>query len=169
MSKSKSTVVIADKFLCDDVEIGDYVKLTLPNLVWKVDTITGAGVGGDIDVPLVGLADAMSVQIDTRAISKDNLPRLMLPGDRALEARFRRQSLAPGGGVQLIDTKVFLTAMASGVTLGGVQRGAATDSNFTMSVKRIRWLDDGKELFVFAPGDETLRINGQDYSRYLQI
>ena len=48
---SKSTVVIADRLLCDDRDIGDYVKLTLPELKWKTDTMTGAGIGGDIDVP----------------------------------------------------------------------------------------------------------------------
>ena len=77
---SKSTVVIADRLLCDDRDIGDYVKLTLPELKWKTDTITGAGIGGDIDVPLYGLAEAMSCQIDLRSVSAENAALVMTPG-----------------------------------------------------------------------------------------
>lgn len=168
-TKGKSTVVIADRLLCDNQDIGDHVKVTLPDLKWKTDTLTGAGVGGDINVPLVGLAEAMSVQVNLRGVSKSNVPILLKPGERKIEVRYNQNRMTADSSFKRVNTKVFMTALGTGVSNGGVQRGNATDGNVTLSVYRIRWVEDGEELYLFDQANQTLRINGVDYSDALQI
>ena len=169
MANGKSTVVIADRLLCDNLDIGDHVKVTLPDVKWKTDTLTGAGVGGDINVPLVGLAEPMSVQVDLRSVGKSNVPVLLKPGARKLEIRYNQDKMMLDGSFKRINTKVFMTALGTGVSNGSVQRGNSTDGNATLSVYRIRWVEDGEELYLLDQANPTLRINGVDYSDALQI
>lgn len=160
----KSTVVTADKLLCDDKLIGDYVKMTLPDVNWKKDTLTGAGIAGDFEFPLFGLPEAMKCQIDMRSVGKSNAPLVMKPGVRRLEARFNRNVLKSDGSVIKAGTKVFLSVMSASLSPGTVQRGAAMDGNASFSVLRFRWVEDGKELFNIDVGSETVKVGGVDYS-----
>ena len=155
---SKSTVVIADRLLCDDRDIGDYVKLTLPELKWKTDTMTGAGIGGDIDVPLYGLAEAMSCQIDLRSVSTHKI-----------EARFNRNVMKSDGSVIKAGTKVFMTGFSAGLSAGSVQRGSAMEGNASLSVYRYRWVEDGQELFLVDQVSQKVKVKGRDYSDALQV
>lgn len=165
----KSTVVIADRLLCDGQDIGDYVKMTLPELKWKTDTLTGAGVGGDIDVPLYGLADPMSCQIDLRSVSAENAARMMSPGTHKIEARFNRNVMRSDGEVIKAGTKVFLSGFSTGLSAGSIQRGSAMEGNCGFSVYRYRWVEDGRELFLIDQSSERLVVNGRDYSDALQV
>lgn len=166
---SKSTVVIADRLLCDDRDIGDYVKLTLPELKWKTDTMTGAGIGGDIDVPLYGLAEAMSCQIDLRSVSAENAALVMTPGAHKIEARFNRSVMKSDGGVVKAGTKVFMTGFSAGLSAGSVQRGSAMEGNASLSVYRYRWVEDGQELFLVDQVSQKVKVKGRDYSDALQV
>lgn len=169
MGNGKSTVVIADRLLCDGRDVGDHVKVTLPDITWKKDTLTGAGIGGDIDVPLVGLAEAMNAQIDLRSISADNAAILFEPGIKKLEVRFNQDRMMPDSSLKRVNTKVFMTALSAGISNGSVQRGNAAEGNIKLSVHRIRRVEDGNELYLFDPAKQTLRVNGKDYSNALQI
>lgn len=165
----KSTVVVADRILCDDKDIGDYVKVSIPNISWKTSPVTGSGIGGDLDIPLVGLAEAMNMQIDQRALGKENAALLMTPGIHKIEIRFNRAVMDADGEVGRANTKIFINAMFTGVTPGGVQRGSSLDGNIALSVSRIRWVEEGKELFLFDQLNETYKVNGKDYSESYKL
>lgn len=164
----KSTAVIADRLLCDNHDIGEHIKLSLPDVKWKVDQMTGSGIGGDVDIPLFGLLEAMSCQIDLRTVDKNNSSLLLKPGIHKLEARWNRQEI-DGNGVRVVSVRAYLNIICTGMSPGTVQRGSALDGNVTASVLRFRWVEDGEELFLLDPGNQTIRIDGEDYSDALQI
>ena len=160
----KSTAVVADRLLCDGKDVGDYVKVTLPELKWKTTTLTGAGLMGDVDIPIPGMAEAMSAQVDLRNVGKENAPLLLLPGVRKLELRFNRDAISADGTAIKAGTKIYLSGMSTGISPGAVARAATMDGNATLSVFRYRWVEDGQELFLLDQINEVYKVGGKDYS-----
>lgn len=166
---SKGTAVIVDRLLCDDVDIADYIKCTLPEVKWKTTAMSGGGIAGDVELPLAGLAEAMSMQIDLRSVGAGNAPVLLRPGVRKLELRFNRSVMTPGAELIKAGTKIHLSVLSSALVPGGVQRGATMDGNATFSVLRYRWVEDGQELFLLDQLNEVYRVGGVDYSDTYRI
>ena len=83
-----SVAVVASKYLIDGEVIAEQVKVTLPEIKWKTATISGAGLGGDIEVPLTGLTETMSSQIDLRSVTHADAVRAMAPGFRSHDPPF---------------------------------------------------------------------------------
>ena len=165
----KSTAVVADKLLCGDQVIADYIKCTLPEIKWKTSTFTGGGIAGDIEVPLQGLAEAMNTQVDVRALGSENLGLLMSPGLKNLEYRFNRNMVLDSGKVITAGTRIYLTGMSTGMTGGNIERGATMEGNVTFSVTRFRWVEDGQELFLIDQLNQIYKVNGKDHSNILSL
>lgn len=161
---NKSVAVIADRLLCDDKDIADAVKCTLPEVKWLTATLSGSGVGGNMEIPLQGLAEAMSCQVDLRGVGADNVPILMRPGVRRLELRFNRDRLDSAGRLIKAGTKIFVSGYNTALSPGGIQRGSAMDSNATFAVVRYRWVEDGRELFLVDQDGQQYKVDGVDYS-----
>lgn len=160
----KSTAVIADEILCDDARLADSVKCTLPELKWKTSTLSGSGVGGDVEIPLQGLAEAMNTQVDLRAVGSENAAVLLKPGLRQLEYRFKRNIFTDDGRLVKAGTKVYMSVLSTSLVPGGVERGATMDGNATFSVLRYRYVEDGKELWLIDQINEVYKVGGVDYS-----
>lgn len=161
---SKSVAVIADRLLCDNRDVADMVKCTLPELKWITTALSGAGIGGNIDIPLQGMAEAMSFQVDLRGVGADNAGCLLVPGTRSLELRFNRDRFDSNGQVVKAGTKIFLSGMNTGLSPGSIQRASAMESSVTFSVIRYRWVEDGQELFLIDQLHQRYKVNGVDYS-----
>lgn len=160
----KSTAVVADRLLCDGKDVGDYVKVTLPELKWKTTTLTGAGLMGDVDIPIQGMAEAMSAQVDLRNIGKENAPLLLTPGVKKLELRFNRDAVSSDGTTIKAGTKIYISGMSTGISPGAVARASTMDGNATLSVFRYRWVEDGQEIFLLDQINEVYKVGGKDYS-----
>lgn len=161
---SKSVAIIADRLLCDNRDVADAVKCTLPELKWLTASLSGSGISGNIDIPLQGLAEAMSFQVDLRGVGMDNTTVLLTPGVRSLELRFNQDRFDSNGKVVKAGTKIFLSGMNTGLSPGSVQRASPMESNITFSVIRYRWVEDGRELFLIDQLNQQYKVNGVDYS-----
>lgn len=161
---NKSVAVIADRLLCDNQDVADAVKCTLPELKWLTATLSGAGIGGNIEIPLQGLAEAMSFQVDLRGVGADNAAILLTPGVRSLELRFNRDRFDSNGQVVKAGTKIFLSGMNTGLSPGSIQRANPMESSVTFSVLRYRWVEDGQELFLIDQQYQQYKVKGVDYS-----
>ncbi|MBQ8699211.1 MAG: phage major tail tube protein, partial [Schwartzia sp.] len=67
---------VRDKLINYEVFLGGERKLgmadvTLPEVSYKTDTLSGAGIGGDIDMPTLGQTDSMELGIKWRTINED--------------------------------------------------------------------------------------------------
>lgn len=161
---SKSVAVIADRLLCDNKDVADAVKCTLPELKWLTTALSGAGIGGNIDIPLQGLAEAMNFQVDLRDVGADSAGLLQVPGTRSLELRFNRDRFDSQGQIVKAGTKIFLLGMNTGLSPGSIQRASVMESSVTFSVFRYRWVEDGRELFLIDQLNQQYKVGGVDYS-----
>lgn len=166
---SKSVAVIADRLLCDNRDVADAVKCTLPEIKWITAALSGAGIGGNIEIPLQGMAEAMSFQVDLRGVGADNVGLLLVPGVRSLELRFNRDRFDSNGQIVKAGTKIFLSGMNTSLSPGTIQRASAMESGATFSVIRYRWVEDGQELFLIDQLNQRYKANGVDYSDYYRL
>ena len=76
---SKSAAVIADRLLCYNKDLADANKCTIPEVKWLTTTLSGSGIGGNADIPLQGMAEAMSFQVDLRGVGAEIAALLLVP------------------------------------------------------------------------------------------
>lgn len=166
---SKSVAVIADRLLCDNKDVADTVKCTLPELKWLTATLSGSGVGGNVEIPLQGMAEAMSFQVDLKGVGADNAALLLVPGVRSLELRFNRDRFDSQGQVVKAGTKIFLSGIHAALTPGAIQRASPMESSASFSILRYRWVEDGEELFLIDQINQRYKAMGVDYSDRYQL
>lgn len=164
-----SVAVVASKYLIDGEVIAEQVKVTLPEIKWKTATISGAGLGGDIEVPLTGLTETMSSQVDLRSVTHADAVRAMAPGFRSHEVRFLRDTIGSDGTLFRAGTKIYLQAAAKSLTPGTVQIGQQMDSNAAYTVVRYRMVEDGKETFLIDQLNQIFKLGGKNYSDSYQL
>ena len=166
---SKSAAVIADRLLCDNKDVADAIKCTLPEVKWLTTTLSGSGIGGNADIPFQGMAEAMSFQVDLRGVGADNAALLLVPGVRSLELRFNRDRFDSQGQIVKAGTKIFLSGIHTALTPGTIQRANAMESSASFSVVRYRWVEDGEELFLIDQINQRYKVMGIDYSDRYQL
>ena len=164
-----SVAVVASKYLIDNEEVAEQVKVTLPEIKWKTATVSGAGLGGDIDVPLVGLTESMSSQLDLRSVTHAHAVKALATGFRNHEVRFLRDTIGSDGTLFRAGTKIYMLAAAKSLTPGSVQRGSQMDSNAAYTVVRYRMVENGVETFLIDQLNEVFKLNGIDYSDAYQL
>lgn len=83
----------------DGVEKKGTGDVTLPDFEYMTETIKGAGIMGQVEMPSLGMLDKLPIKIDWRTITTD-LIDLAVPGKTIdLEFRGAQQAYEAGGGV----------------------------------------------------------------------
>lgn len=158
---NKSVAIVAQRLLCDGEDIGDSVKMTIPDVEWKTITVEN---GSSIDVPLFGLTGPMEAAIDLRSVGAGNIPKLARPGTRKLEARTKAVVFATDGTLKNVERKYFLTAVSKNIPGSELEKGAASNASAKFTVLRTRLVEDGEEIYMVDAANGKVSVGGHDYS-----
>lgn len=148
----------------DAVEFIGKASVQLPDKNQKVIVINGAGIGGDIEVPIVGHYDAMTMTLAFRAYD-EKVARLREHRRHNLELRIAQQAEDPVSGtlvtVPIKHVIVVIPKSASGGTIAPATSG---DCNLTFSVRYWATYIDGKKVDELDPLNRIDIVNGIDYN-----
>lgn len=143
--------------------IGTSGEVELPEITNLTDTIEGAGTGGNLEVPVIGLTDTMDMQIPFTTLSRDAFS-LMNPGETA--------DLALNGAIQCMDGgtgKVGYSQMSVSVrglvktfTPGTVKAGAKMESSVTLSLSYYKIVIDGTTMLEIDKLNGVYIVDGED-------
>lgn len=143
--------------------VGISGEVELPEITNLTDTIEGAGTGGNLEIPVIGLTDTMDMQIPFTTLSKDAFA-LMNPGQAA--------DLMLNGAIQCMDTgtgKVGYSQMSVAVrglvktfTPGSVKAGAKMESSVTLSLSYYKIVIDGTTMLEIDKLNGVYIVNGED-------
>lgn len=143
--------------------IGTSGEVELPEVTNLTDTIEGAGTGGNLEIPVIGLTDAMDIKIPFTTLSKDAFS-IMNPGEAA--------DLLLNGAIQCMDTgtgKVGYSQMSVAVrgtvkafSPGTVKAGGKMDSNVTLSLSYFKITIDGSVMLEIDKLNGVYVVNGED-------
>jgi len=130
------------------------VSATLPDPEPMTETISGAGIAGEIETPVAGHYKSMAVSITFRTVTA-SLARLAKTGQRHLELRGSIQ-VQDGGSGDLVHEKlrVVVKGPAKKTGLGKLETGKPMDAEYTFECEY---------LLVELGGEKLLEIDKYNY------
>jgi len=144
-------------------------KVTLPSITQKAVPLTGAGISGDLSVPIVGMTENMELGLEFSNTTQSTV-QLLTPGAHTLDLRVvdqlwdvaaSRQSYSP-------DKFLFITLLKQ-FDPGEVAAFTAVNSKLLFDVVCYTAFRTGKILWQVDKRNMTFIVNGFDYMKEVRI
>lgn len=134
----------------------------LPDLSYMTDTISGAGIAGEIDSAVMGHIQAMSLTINWRSVTTQALELLSIKGADLI---FRgSQQFLDNATNSLVakSVKVTVKTLPKTVGLGSLEVGASSGTTSELEVTYLKIEIDDQETVEIDKLNFICKINGTD-------
>ena len=147
----------------DSVEYVGMAGVTLPNLAAIVQTLSGAGIAGNVEVPVLGHYDVMSLTLNFRTTTEHSV-RLSEPRRHNIDLRMAQQiEDTVAGEVKVQSIKHVLVVVPKTDTGGTVAPAAPTNGSGEYSLRYWATYIDGAKVREIDPLNFICEVNGVDY------
>lgn len=147
----------------DSVEYVGMAGVTLPNLAAIVQTLSGAGIAGNVEVPVLGHYDVMSLTLNFRTTTEHSV-RLSEPRRHNIDLRMAQQiEDTVAGEVKVQSIKHVLVVVPKTDTGGTVAPATPTNGSGEYSVRYWATYIDGAKVREIDPLNFICEVNGVDY------
>lgn len=135
----------------------------LPDIEAMSDTISGAGIAGEIESPTLGHFGSMTMTINWRTITGD-AARLLGQRVHALELRSSQQVNDAAAGELLTQAvRVVVRATPKNLSMGSLEVGATTDSASEFEISYIKIFIGGVPTIELDKYNFKFVVNGEDF------
>lgn len=135
----------------------------LPDIEAMTDTVSGAGIAGEVDSPTLGHFGSMTLTINWRTITGD-AAKLNAQKVHALEMRASQQvNDAATGELKTQPVVIAARCMPKTLSLGSLEVSAGTDSSNEFEVSYLKISIDGREVIELDKYNFKYVANGVDY------
>jgi uncharacterized protein len=137
--------------------------VTLSVLNYMVDELKGAGIGGTVELIIVGFLQKFGMQLDFHAPTQPYL-ELLAPTSRQIICRAGIQ-YQDDSSLQLLDIpqRIVATGYPKGLNLGKLDTGTKPGTLVDLSIVAIDvWFNNVKEISI-NPQQLVCQIGGTDY------
>lgn len=142
--------------------IGMGPELSLPELEALTETLSGAGISGEIDDPAIGQFSAMSMDITFRLLDREAASMLDMRKAVKLTVRGAQQTLDTEGNTLFRSMRVVVRGKATKIALGTLKRAGTMDSSVSLSVTYLLIEVDGETLLELDKLNQVYKQFGQD-------
>ena len=138
-------------------------SVTLPDVDFIVATVSGAGIAGNVEAPIIGHMNAMTAQLKFRTFSAESL-KLLEPREHNIDLRAPQQVYDPIAGVYKTQSvKHVLVLVPKTLSNGNIAPASPTDGSGSYAVRRwVTYIDDAK-VMELDPYNYICEVNGVDY------
>ncbi len=138
-------------------------EVELPSVTMVTDTLEGAGTGGNMDVPVIGLTENMDIQIPFMSLTKD-LFSLANPGEAEdLTLRGAIQGTDPATGkISYTSVAISVRGTVKEIAPGTVKSGGRMESSVTMALSYYKIVLDGETVLEIDKLNNVFVVNGVD-------
>ncbi len=141
--------------------IGVSDEVTLPDLEAMTETISGAGILGEIDSPTVGHYGSMEMEIPFRVVNSDMFS-VVKPNEVVdITLRASEQTLS-SNGLDFKGVRVVVRGLFKKYTGGSVKQGSPTNSSVTIELLYYMLEIDGKKVMELDKLNGVCVVNGED-------
>lgn len=140
--------------------VGD--EITLPDFETASETISGAGILGEIDDPTVGYFSNQEMEIPFRTMDEEAVALLDMTKAVTLTIRGAVQTTNSEGDIAYKRIRVVVRGRASKFTAGKMKAGSPMDSSVTLNLLYILMELDGERVLELDKLNEVYKINGID-------
>lgn len=147
----------------DSTEYMGIAQATLPTLSYLVQTISGAGVAGNVESAIIGHMEAMTLGLTFRNTTKQNLA-LSEPRRHNLELRVAQQHEdTVSGEVRIVSVKHVLITIPKTDNGGTIAPASPSSGSTEHAVRYWATFVDGQKVRELDPMNYICYINGVDY------
>ncbi len=162
MSKQPESNVLFELYEDGNNYMG-LTQATLPNIAFIVQQISGAGMNGNIDVPIAGMLEAMELSLNFRSPT-DAAKSLAAPKSHHLDLRVAAQYWDNVGAEYGIEAdKYVMVTRPKAMNPGNVQPATPADTANTFSVVYYAGYKDGQKIWEVDPTNYICVVDGVDY------
>lgn len=134
----------------------------LPSIEYMTETISGAGIAGEADTPILGHLQSMTIGITWRTIEASNV-RLAAMKAHSLDIRGSQQIYdSAKGEYKTLPVRVSVKAAPKSVQLGKFAVGATTDTKTELEVTYLKVDIDGKTEVEIDKFNYVAKFGGED-------
>lgn len=146
----------------DSNDILGMATVDLPDIEAMTDTVSGAGIAGEVESPTLGHFGSMETTINWRTIT-ENAVDLYAQKQHHLEFRSAQQiSDVAAGTLTSQQVRLVMRCVPKNLELGSLEASAATDSSSTFEVVYLKIFIDGKEVIEIDKYNFKYVVNGED-------
>ena len=135
----------------------------LPNIEYMTETLSGAGIAGEIEMPAIGQIGSMSTTINFRTQTNAQIDFLE-PRGEMIDVRGSLQQYDSGTGrIVTVPVKVTMNVLPKTAALGKFEVNSTTDSSSELEVTYLKMFINNKEVLEIDKTNYIYKVNGVDY------
>lgn len=144
-------------------QIDDSSDLQLPSIEKLTDTLKGAGIMGEIDMPSFGQLGSMTFTVNNRA-DNPQYAQLSRPGEIKFEVVWVVDVYDSNEVKVGIQThKVYMSGVSKKYDLGKLEVNGGAEGSSEFEIYYLRKLVDGKEVLLIDKFNYKFAVEGKDY------
>jgi P2 family phage contractile tail tube protein len=137
--------------------------IELPEIAALTDTVSGAGIAGEVDSPTIGHTGSLETTLTFRTIEAA-ATSLSAPKAHAIDCRSSQQVYDSANGVyKTVPVRVSMRGITKSSSLGSLEINAATDTEVVLEVVYLKIWIDNKERVEIDKYNYKYVVDGVDY------
>lgn len=137
--------------------------VTLPDITAMSETLSGAGIAGEIDSPTLGHYASMTVSLNWRTLTRESVA-LNAPESHQIDFRLSQQTTNTASSTaKAVGARVTIRALPKGGALGTLTPGSTTGTSNELEVTYIKVVTGGVTIVEIDKFNFKAVINGKDY------
>lgn len=137
-------------------------ELPLPDFESSSETVSGAGILGEVDDPTVGYFGNQEVEIPFRVLDQEAVDMLDMTRAIKLTIRGAQQTTNAEGDIDFRQIRVVVRGRAAKFSPGKLKAGSTMDTKITLTLLYILIELDGKSVLELDKLNEVYKVNGVD-------
>lgn len=137
-------------------------ELSLPDFEASTETVSGAGILGEIDDPTVGFFSNQEMEIPFRVLDQEAVNMLDMTQAVQLTVRGAQQTTNTEGDIEYRPMRVVVRGRSAKFSPGKVKAGSPMDTTVTLTVLYILIELNGKSVLELDKLNEVYKVNGKD-------
>lgn len=147
----------------DSINFAGIASVTLPDVSFLSQSITGAGMGGNVDAIYVGMLDAMTLGMEFRTITEHSL-RMSEPRRHTIDLRTPQQAEDPISGTVIVQpVKHIFVVIPKKDGGGSIAPASPANGSGEYAVRYWATYLDGIKVRELDPLNCICFWNGKDY------
>ncbi len=140
--------------------VGD--ELTLPDFESSGETVSGAGILGELDDPTVGYFTNQEIEIPFRVLDREAADLLDMTRAVQLTIRGAQQTTDAEGNIQFRQLRAVVRGRAAKFSPGKLKAGSQMETKLTLTLLYILIELEGETLLELDKLNEVYKLRGQD-------
>lgn len=144
--------------------VGDTSAYKRPSIESLSDTIKGAGLMGEVDLPAIGQLGSMEAELTFNKTSAEYV-ELAAPKAHKLEIRWVTDVLdSSSASIDIEANKEIMTVFPKTAELGDIESNETNEATITFEVLYYQYIVAGKTVVEIDKLNNVFKVNGTDYS-----